>query len=244
MCLHVLRAPRADVILCCRRFGIAKWPHRQLRGIDKKIAALKAELNYAADDRDVYCRSLQALEDEKFRLSRIGTSSPTPTHTSETDSTARGSSPPAKMSHAHSPRPATCDEEHHAEDNFSSSGMSALDLLAAVAGVKEERDREEEEARQRLEAAETTRRPASFLSIPCRNDSPLVASSRSYKIKDRSAYFPLDTPPLEPVSPIFLSSMQERPSVKVCVSPMLKAFQGPLTPVVASTPLIGLSWSG
>jgi hypothetical protein len=30
----------------CRRFGIAKWPHRQLRGIDKKIAALKAELNW------------------------------------------------------------------------------------------------------------------------------------------------------------------------------------------------------
>jgi len=35
----------------CRRFGIAKWPHRQMRGIDKKIAALKVELNYSTVDK-------------------------------------------------------------------------------------------------------------------------------------------------------------------------------------------------
>ena len=54
----------------CRRFGIAKWPHRQLRGIDKKIAALKAELNYTTGDREGCCRSLKALREEKMRISR------------------------------------------------------------------------------------------------------------------------------------------------------------------------------
>ena len=53
----------------CRRFGIAKWPHRQLRGIDKKIAALKAELNYTTGDKFNCWKSLQALEEEKARLS-------------------------------------------------------------------------------------------------------------------------------------------------------------------------------
>jgi hypothetical protein len=226
----------------CRRFGIAKWPHRQLRGIDKKIAALKAELNYAADDREVYCRSLQALEDEKLRLSRIGSSSPTPVLSSENESTARRSVSPSKESHAPSPQSAPGDEDDKAEEEtYSSSGMPALDLLAAVAGVKEERDREEE-ARQRLEAAETTRRAPTFLSIPKTGASLPALSSRSCRSKDRAAYFSLDTPPLEPVSPLFL--VQERAAVKMCVSPMLKSFSGPLTPVVASTPLVGLSWSG
>jgi len=53
----------------CRRYNIAKWPHRQLRGIDKKIAALKAELNYTTGDRDGCTRSLKALRDEKTRIS-------------------------------------------------------------------------------------------------------------------------------------------------------------------------------
>ena len=55
----------------CRRFGIAKWPHRQLRGIDKKIAALKAELNYSTVDKESARRNLVALEEEKARLSRV-----------------------------------------------------------------------------------------------------------------------------------------------------------------------------
>ena len=53
----------------CRRFGIAKWPHRQLRGIDKKIAALEAELNYSTGDREGCTRSLKALREEKLRIS-------------------------------------------------------------------------------------------------------------------------------------------------------------------------------
>ena len=62
----------------CRRFGVAKWPHRQLRGIDKKIAALRAELAYSTGDRDVCRRSLQVLEDEKARLSRVTAAAPAP----------------------------------------------------------------------------------------------------------------------------------------------------------------------
>eukprot|EP00961_Rhodomonas_salina_P012305 165868-Rhodomonas_salina.1 len=77
----------------CRRLGIAKWPHRQvrhgrrlpccaracvhsplivqLRGIDKRIAALKAELNYAtASDRQQFLAGLSSLEEEKARLAK------------------------------------------------------------------------------------------------------------------------------------------------------------------------------
>jgi len=55
----------------CRRLAIAKWPHRQLRGIHKKIAALKAELNLSTVDKDSARRNLVALEEEKARLSRV-----------------------------------------------------------------------------------------------------------------------------------------------------------------------------
>ena len=54
----------------CRRFGIAKWPHRQLRGIDKKIAALKAELNYSTVDKESARQYLAKLEEEKAKLSQ------------------------------------------------------------------------------------------------------------------------------------------------------------------------------
>jgi len=55
----------------CRRFGLAKWPHRQLRGIDKKIAALKTELNYSATGQnDQYLAGLSNLEMEKARLAQ------------------------------------------------------------------------------------------------------------------------------------------------------------------------------
>jgi hypothetical protein len=55
----------------CRRFAIAKWPHRQLRGIHKKIAALKAELHHSTVDKDSAHHNLVALEEEKARLSRV-----------------------------------------------------------------------------------------------------------------------------------------------------------------------------
>ena len=54
----------------CRRFGIAKWPHRQLRGIDKKIASLRAELTYSTGDVSGCRGHLRRLEEEKARLSR------------------------------------------------------------------------------------------------------------------------------------------------------------------------------
>jgi hypothetical protein len=44
-------------------------PKMQLRGIDKKIAALKAEVNYASSgDRQRYLSGLSSLEEEKSRL--------------------------------------------------------------------------------------------------------------------------------------------------------------------------------
>jgi hypothetical protein len=44
-------------------------PFPQLRGIDKKIAALKAEVNYASSgDRQRYLSGLSSLEEEKSRL--------------------------------------------------------------------------------------------------------------------------------------------------------------------------------
>ena len=43
--------------------------YEQLRGIDKKIAALKAELNYAATgDRQQYISGIICLEEEKSKL--------------------------------------------------------------------------------------------------------------------------------------------------------------------------------
>eukprot|EP00961_Rhodomonas_salina_P066943 898876-Rhodomonas_salina.1 len=60
----------------CRRFAIAKWPHRQLRGIDKKIAALRAALNYSTGDRHTCQRSILALEEEKARLTQAALGSP------------------------------------------------------------------------------------------------------------------------------------------------------------------------
>ena len=54
----------------CRRYGIAKWPHRQLRGIDMKIAALKAELNYSTVEKESSRRNLVKLEEKKAKLSQ------------------------------------------------------------------------------------------------------------------------------------------------------------------------------
>ena len=51
----------------CRRFGISKWPRRKLRGIEKKIASLRAELAYSMDDRSAFRSNLRKLEEEKFQ---------------------------------------------------------------------------------------------------------------------------------------------------------------------------------
>lgn len=120
----------------CRRFGIAKWPHRQLRGIDKKIAALKAELNYSTVDKESARRNLVALEEEKARLSRValgGGGSPacrgTPAHAKDSSQQAASRKRRAPKDEPEANKSARTGSDSHTAD------ASALDLLAAVAGI-------------------------------------------------------------------------------------------------------------
>jgi len=138
----------------CRRFGISRWPHRQLRGIDKKIAALRAELNYSTVDKASARRNLVALEQEKMRLSRVAlghasapsSSSSAPVWLSkgllshEAPSSSRTSSAETAAQALPYKRRAEGGEQPDAnksakrERSFSADA-SALDLLAAVAGL-------------------------------------------------------------------------------------------------------------
>jgi len=120
----------------CRRFAIAKWPHRQLRGIDKKIAALKAELNYSTVDKESARRNLVALEEEKARLSRValgGGGSPacrgTPAHAKDSSQQAASRKRRAPKDEPEANKSARTGSDSHTAD------ASALDLLAAVAGI-------------------------------------------------------------------------------------------------------------
>jgi hypothetical protein len=152
----------------CRRFGIAKWPHRQLRGIDKKIAALKAELNYTTGDREGCCRSLKALREEKMRISRSSASRGADKSLEEAGSD--GSSPsssPILVAADHSNRMNSSGNDslwHGGRCLTDDSGIScfardqaskqeqtpateelecaaALSMLAQLAGMTQERDR-------------------------------------------------------------------------------------------------------
>ena len=138
----------------CRRFGISKWPHRQLRGIDKKIAALRAELNYSTIDKASARRNLVALEQEKTRLSCVAlghasapsSSSSAPVWLSngllshEAPVSSRTSSAETAAQALPYKRRAEGGEQPDAnksakrERSFSADA-SALDLLAAVAGI-------------------------------------------------------------------------------------------------------------
>jgi hypothetical protein len=122
----------------CRRLAIAKWPHRQLRGIDKKIAALKAELNYSTVDKESARRNLVALEEEKARLSRValgggGSASPL---SKGMPACAKESLQPAASRKRRAPRdePEARKSARTGSDSRT-AGASALDLLASVAGI-------------------------------------------------------------------------------------------------------------
>jgi hypothetical protein len=122
----------------CRRFAIAKWPHRQLRGIDKKIAALKAELNYSTVDKESARRNLVALEEEKARLSRVaigggGLASPL---SKGMPAFAKESLQPAASRKRRAPRdePEASKSARTGSDSRTADA-SALDLLASVAGI-------------------------------------------------------------------------------------------------------------
>jgi len=153
----------------CRRFGIAKWPHRQLRGIDKKIAALKAELNYTTGDREGCTRSLKALREEKMRISRSSggvstfaeknlsehawddaSSSPSsspilaavdrcPNRVSGNDSLWHGGRCLTDNVASSAEAPSRCKHEAPAAEELECA--AALSMLAQLAGMTQERDR-------------------------------------------------------------------------------------------------------
>lgn len=154
----------------CRRFGIAKWPHRQLRGIDKKIAALKAELNYTTGDRDGCCRSLKALREEKMRISRFSGGASASGDKSLDDHASGASSPSESPILSASDRTnrssgndslwhggrcltddigadgsATCDVARRVKSEVPAAEelecAAALSMLAQLAGMTQERDR-------------------------------------------------------------------------------------------------------
>ena len=100
------------------------------------MAALKAELNYATGDREACNRCLVALQEEKLRITRT----------------------PAKLAPANKHRAPRADapsldgggeesvagavkEAVERSLRASKGGVSPLDLLASVAGIKEEHDR-------------------------------------------------------------------------------------------------------
>jgi hypothetical protein len=217
----------------CRRFGIAKWPHRQLRGIDKKIAALKAELNYTTGDREGCCRSLKALREEKMRIS--GSSG-------QANAADRGDEPSSGASSftsspilASADRGSCNDSLWHGgrcltEDTGGSSAepelpvgeeereaMTALSMLAQLAGRTQERDRTavdglpvETNAKganagsSLLDGLHLGKRGAEQVSsllcaaAPCSSGS---AGSSGATSED------LDTPPLEPQASMLLSPL-------------------------------------
>mmetsp|Transcript_190 Transcript_190/g.520 ORF Transcript_190/g.520 Transcript_190/m.520 type:complete len:486 (-) Transcript_190:232-1689(-) len=216
----------------CRRFGIAKWPHRQLRGLDKRIAALKAELQYSnGGDRQGCRKSLESLLEEKRRLSSPGATMGTPKRRSLPASVKRWPVNNKGSSEEHSDidtdeEPMRADEEEEEELGAALPTMSsALDLLAAVAGVH---DRVVEEKGRGLAGLATS--------------VASVAAANAQADAD-----PFDTPPMEPVDS---TPQLQHAKVRIQVSPMLCSLPNVsqehrgMTPMGAATPLIGLSWTG
>jgi len=57
----------------CRKYGIARWPHRKLRSIDRKLAALKAEQSMRWGEDEIFHRAeIQRLEQARSRLLETG----------------------------------------------------------------------------------------------------------------------------------------------------------------------------
>lgn len=231
----------------CRRFGIAKWPHRQLRGIDKKIAALKAELNYTTGDKNSCWKSLQALEEEKARLLCSGL--PTGAESQKKkrprsiyeEETPRQQPHGAKSSRAKrqqqsSPEPSDDDEaeqergeDREEDDHEEESGKdregeevhvgssSALDLLAAVCGGFA------------LEGSKSAQEEES--KVQCALAAAPWAAA-------------LDTPPTQPASPVMMSLKPVSGIYSVLSShdEGVKK-ESPMMPS-SSTHLVGFSWNG
>jgi hypothetical protein len=217
----------------CRRFGIAKWPHRQLRGLDKRIAALKAELQYSnGGDRQGCRKSLESLLEEKRRLSSPGGATDTIKRRAGAQTVKRWVASKGS-SEEHSDIDTDEEPMRGSEDDEQEEAMpttsSALDLLAAVAGVH---DKVEEEKIRGL---------AGLAS------SVMSAAGANSNASAQAAEDPFDTPPMEPVDS---TPQQQSAPVRIQVSPMLCSLpkisreHSGMAPMGAATPLIGLSWTG
>ena len=159
----------------CRRFSIAKWPHRQLRGIDKKIAALRAELNYSTGDKDTCRQSLAALEEEKARLSSValGHEAGSPTHAP--------ASPSGGASEGACRTARKFSDDHSEPPSFGARAraLSGLDVLAQVAGI--------DAPLEPLERESTCLSTAST-AIEAAPPSPVAASESAPPAAARSAH--------------------------------------------------------
>eukprot|EP00960_Hanusia_phi_P030788 748843-Hanusia_phi.AAC.1 len=174
----------------CRRFGIAKWPHRQLRGIDKKIAALKAELNYTTGDREVCCKSLKALREEKLRISRssgdknTGAWSLNTKDVFEMDQEQKVVGKDRKnMEKAQTNTPTT---KLRSKEEMECA--SALSMLAAVAGFQEENEK----------GSNFVSRGSLIRDLICESSRISEACSTDEDMGNQGE--PHDTPPLEPIA--------------------------------------------
>ena len=222
----------------CRRFGIAKWPHRQLRGIDKKIAALKAELNYTTGDREGCTRSLKALREEKMRISRssgggnafsdksldehasdAASSSPTSPILAAADPPNRGSGNDSLWhggrcltdNVASSEAPSVC--KHRSQQAPAAEELecaAALSMLAQLAGMPQECDRTAAVAGL-VGASE-----GSLLGkrgLDCMQGQLNMQCSR---VSSSGATTELDTPPLEPKLATLLSPLAAPFEKRLC----------------------------
>jgi len=177
----------------CRRFGIAKWPHRQLRGIDKKIAALKAELNYTTGDREVCCKSLKALREEKQRISRSSgdkikeavVCSPNSKEHLEDDHEQRILGKERKNGVVTTMASAAASKLRTKEEM---ECASALSMLAAVAGFQEENEKD----------SGFVSRGSLIRDLICETSQVFEACSTDEDIGHQGD--PHDTPPLEPIA--------------------------------------------
>ena len=193
----------------CRRFGIAKWPHRQLRGIDKKIAALKAELNYSTVDKESARRNLATLEEEKARLSRValGQTSSGPSGGQGQALSQSGVPSPARTISVESQfasRKRKADSHEPEADRSAGRGAapraadaSALDLLASVAGIGVSASKTHAAPAQRSQADSTSLTPL-MPDYSCRLGALHIANLTSSSSCSSSS---LSTPSLGPVSP-------------------------------------------
>lgn len=221
---------------------VAKWPHRQLRGIDKKIAALEAELNYTTGDREGCTRSLKTLREEKMRISySSGTSAveKMDDHVSEPSSPAcspisavvnRANRGNGNDSLWHGGRCLTDDMSSTMPSRAAPSGSklepaveelecaAALSMLAQLAGLSEESDR--------------TAAVAGLVRTHGLVSERSLLGKRGFVECSRvsSSSTELDTPPLEPQLSHLLSPLtipcEKRACSSIYLPPMVPRMMG------------------